>query len=154
MAKEIKEQQIDLFYEPPKVAGLGITKFEISGAGVKATVEGVTNTNDIALLDNPCWQKAVAAWALSLHGGDVDEAIISMKKAYVDHINSTGESHRPTVETYEDALTELALRSLDQLERQEAQALEKAGTELSGVNTPPLKSNGKGKSSAGTTLSN
>lgn len=126
MAKEIKEQQTDLFYEPPKVAGLGITKFEISGAGVKAVVEGVTNTNDIALLDNPCWQKAVSAWALSLHGGDIDKAITSMKKAYVDHINATAEPHRPTVDDFYDAQHEEHLRSIEQLEKQNNLALNMA----------------------------
>lgn len=97
MAKK-QETQLDMFPVIPEVVGLGITKFEIGGASVKATVEGVTNTNDIALLDNPCWQKAVAEWLLSLHGGDVELSLVSVKKAYVDLINKTDEAHRPTVE--------------------------------------------------------
>lgn len=95
MAKKT-EVQLDMFPVIPEITALGITKFELGGAAVKATVEGVTNTNDIALLDNPCWQKAVAEWLLNLHGGDVDLAMVSVKKAYVDYINKQDEAHRPT----------------------------------------------------------
>jgi hypothetical protein len=154
MAKKDEYVQSDLFPESPRVAGLGITKFEISGAGVKATVEGVTNTNDIALLDNPCWQKAVTAWALSLHGGDVDEAIISMKKAYVDHINSTGEPHRPTVETFEDAQLEVIMREKETSDAAFSTAQAGMAETMGDGLTPPTKNNSKGKATTGAPLTN
>jgi hypothetical protein len=120
-------------------------------------VEGVTNTNDIALLDKNCWQKAVSAWALSLHDGDIDEAIISIKKAYVDYINATGEPHRPTVISFHEAQQEEYLRSTEQLEKQREKELDNAAKELGEAITPPPKSNGKGKGngkSSVTTLPN
>ncbi len=95
MAKKT-ETQLELFPIIPEITTLGITKFEVGGAAVKATLEGVTNTNDIALLDNPCWQKAVAEWLITLHGGDVDLAMVSVKKAYIEYINKSAEGHRPT----------------------------------------------------------
>lgn len=96
MATKTEHKQIDLLPVIPTIENLGVTKFQVSGAGVQATVEGVTNTNDIALLDNPCWQKAVGAWLLTLCGNDVDMAMVQVKKAYVDYINKAGEAHRPT----------------------------------------------------------
>jgi hypothetical protein len=35
MAKKDQTEQTDLFYEPPKIAGLGITKFEIGEQPLK-----------------------------------------------------------------------------------------------------------------------
>lgn len=88
--------QDDIFPVKPEIAGLGITKFEIRGAEIKAQVEGVTTTNDAALIDNFCWQKAIAAWLLTLCGDDLDAAIVEIKKSYVALINRQGEAHRET----------------------------------------------------------
>lgn len=96
MAKKNREEQIDLFPEEPIIGGLAIVKFETSGAEVKANLVGVTNVNDVARIDNQCWQKAVADWLITLHLGDIDAALVDVKKAYVQFVNMHGEPHRET----------------------------------------------------------
>ena len=74
MAKQINEEQLDLFPVKPEITGLGITKFETKGAEVIGTVMGVTNVHDIALLTDDCWKIAVAEWLTRLCKGDSHEA--------------------------------------------------------------------------------
>lgn len=94
MAKE--QKQDDLFPVDPMITGLGITSFKLKGGNVQGILDGVTNTFDIALLDAPCWKKAIASWLVELHNGDVDEAMVSLKKAYIDWANNHGEPVRET----------------------------------------------------------
>jgi hypothetical protein len=98
MAKPMKktEEQNDLFPEEPVVGALAITDFKVNGAEVKATLVGVTNVNDVARLNTVCWQQAVAQWLITLHQGDIDQAMVDVKKAYVHFVNLNGEPHRPT----------------------------------------------------------
>lgn len=94
--RKIEEDQLDLFPQEPVIGGLAITEFKTSGAEVKANLVGVTNVNDVARIDTKCWQKAVADWLISLHQGDIDEALVDVKKAYVNWVNLNGEPHRET----------------------------------------------------------
>lgn len=114
MAKKNDYTQVDMFPVIPEVTGLGITGFRLSGASITATVEGATNVNDFALLDNPCWQKAIAKWLVTLCGTDIDIAMVQVKKAYVDLINEQGETHRPTP-TPTDDLTGLVKEAMGQV---------------------------------------
>lgn len=91
-----REEQVDLFPEEPVIGGLAISEFKTSGAEVKAVLIGVTNVNDVARLDTRCWRMAVADWLVALHLGDVDAALIDVKKAYVSFVNLNGETHRQT----------------------------------------------------------
>ncbi len=74
------ENQRDMFPVKPEISGIGIVKFETKGAEVSATLAGVTNVNDVALLTDECWQEAVAEWLLNLHKGDVDAAKMSINR--------------------------------------------------------------------------
>ena len=89
-------EQNDLFQVTPEIAGLGITEFKIKGGEVRAVMLGATNTNDIALLDNPCWQQAVAYWLMELHGGDVDAALESVTNANVNFALRNGVANTGT----------------------------------------------------------
>ena len=81
------EEQGDLFPEEPVVRALAITDFKMNGAEIQAKLVGVTNINDAARLDAVCWQHAVAEWLIALHKGDIDQATIDVKKAYVHYVN-------------------------------------------------------------------
>lgn len=96
MAKKDKEAQADLFPVEPVIGALAVTEFKASGAEVTAKLVGVTNINDVARLDAPCWQRAVADWLVALHLGDLDAAIVDVKKAYVQWVNLNSEHHRET----------------------------------------------------------
>jgi len=99
MAKTDKklEPQTDLFPEDPVIGALAVTEFKASGAEVQAKLVAVTNVNDVARLDAACWRRAVAEWLVALHQGDLDMALIDVKKAYVQWANLNGESHRETL---------------------------------------------------------
>lgn len=96
MAKKPNEDQLDLFPEDIVVGGLAITEFKISGSEVVAKVLGVTNAHDVAKINKETWQQAIAHWLVALHNGDIDMAMIDVKKAYVQWINEHGEPHRET----------------------------------------------------------
>ena len=85
MAKN-DEVQLDLFPAEPEITGLGITKFETKGAEVVGTLTGVTNINDIALLTNECWKKAVSEWLVNLCENDNQEIhmLVGMASAKFD----------------------------------------------------------------------
>lgn len=82
MAKQNEPEQMDLFPVTPEINGLGITKFETKGAEVFATLMGVTNVNDVALLTDACWKQAVADWLLQLCKGDTDNAKMLINRAW------------------------------------------------------------------------
>jgi len=74
MEKPAEYKQTDMFPVEPEISSIGIVKFETKGAEVIAVLAGVTNVNDVAMLTEHCWQKAVAEWLLNLHGGDAESA--------------------------------------------------------------------------------
>lgn len=86
--KKTDDVQADLFPVTPAIVGLGVTQFKVSDGKITAVFEGAANVNDIARLDNPCWQNAGAAWLLSLCGDDVDAALIAVKNAYYDSLKA------------------------------------------------------------------
>jgi|GEM_PF-5850738 hypothetical protein len=95
-ANEKNELQADMFPVDPIIGGLAITDFKLSGAEIKAALVGVTNVNDVARIDNACWQKAVSDWLIALHLGDLDTAMVNLKRSYVSFVSLNGEPHRET----------------------------------------------------------
>lgn len=67
--------QIDMFPIVPEIKNLGITRFRLDGAELKAELEGAVNVNDIARIDDRAWINAVAQWLLVLCQGDRHTAI-------------------------------------------------------------------------------
>lgn len=90
MAKKTQDEQIDLFPVQPAIAALGLTQFKLAGAEITATLAGVTNVGDIALLDNTCWQKAVACWLLNLCDNNESLATGVLRAAFHEQLERQG----------------------------------------------------------------
>lgn len=79
MAKDkINEKQLDIFYEEPKIVGLGIADVKIKNGEISATLIGMTNTTDLAQFNNEIWCNGLAQWLVELCGnrGDVIDGVI------------------------------------------------------------------------------
>ncbi len=76
MAKNDKaEAQLDMFPQKAEIAGLGITEFKIKGSAVVAELVGVTNTNDVAQVNDDCWKAAIAEWLFKLMSCNVEDTL-------------------------------------------------------------------------------
>ena len=59
-----EDEQMELWQEPPVIAGLGITKFTLKGADITAELAGTTNVNDVAKLNRRAWAAGLAQWLI------------------------------------------------------------------------------------------
>ena len=89
MAKkyEAKESQTDMFPQKAEIAGLGITEFKIKGSAVTAELVGVTNTNDVAQVNDDCWKEAIAEWLFKLMSCNVEDTLALIYAVELKMIN-------------------------------------------------------------------
>jgi hypothetical protein len=85
MAKNDKKDQYvndDLFPVTPEIRGLGVQEFKLHDGNVRCTLTGQTLVNDVALLNDETWKKAVAEWLVALCGnGDIVQSYLDEARA-------------------------------------------------------------------------
>lgn len=99
MAKKQDDFQLDLFPVDPEIRGLAISQFKLKDGVIDANLSGATLVNDVAMINDDVWRKAIAEWLVNLcANGDNVQVYIDEARAKAEQVERDREFARAAME--------------------------------------------------------